>query len=179
MRANKAVLLALGAMLAGGSANAQLRTLQKPVSVGVRAGGYFPKGHSDGIGKSWLALGVDARVNIAALPIIGGQTVSLDYLKSGGSNITAVTLVQRFTSPIAAPVAQGLRPYIGLGLGYYHIHGEGDEGSDTKNTVGAKIVVGADIGQGLYIEGDYHLPAGGSVAGLNPKGLAITAGLRF
>jgi hypothetical protein len=175
----KTAVLAGIALVAGGGAHAQYQTLQKPVSIGVRAGGFFPKGHSDGVGKSWLALGVDARVNLPALPIIGGQTVSVDYLKSGGSNITAVTLVQRFSSPISAPVGQGLRPYAGLGLGYYHIHAEGDTESDTKNTFGAKIIVGADIGQGLYIEGDYHLPATGKVAGLNPKGLAVTAGLRF
>jgi hypothetical protein len=171
--------LAAGAMMAAGSAHAQFQALQKPVSIGVRAGAFYPKSRPEGVGKSWLALGVDARVNIPGLPIIGGQTVSLDYLKRGGSNITAVTLVQRFTSPITAPVGQGIRPYLGLGLGYYHIHAEGDEESDTKNTLGAKIVVGADIGKGLYIEGDNHLPATGKVAGLNPKGLAVTAGLRF
>lgn len=179
MRGISTTALAALALLASGTARAQFQTIQKPITIGIRAGGYFPKGHSDGIGKSWMALGLDARVNISAIPIIGGQNVSVDYLKKGGSNITAVTLVQRFSSPIAAPVGQGLRPYVGLGLGYYHIHAEGDSGSDTKNTLGAKIVAGADIGRGLYIEGDYHIPATGKVAGLNPKGLAITAGLRF
>lgn len=179
MRGISTVALAGLALLTGGTARAQFQTLQKPVTIGVRAGGYFPKGHSDGIGKNWLALGVDARVNISAIPIIGGQNVSVDYLKKGGSNITAVTLVQRFSSPVTVPVAQGFRPYIGLGLGYYHIHADGDTESDTKNTFGAKIVAGADIGRGLYIEGDYHMPASGKVAGLNARGLAITAGLRF
>lgn len=171
--------LAAVGVVTGGGAQAQFQTLQKPVTIGVRAGGYFPKGHSDGIGKSWLALGVDARVNITAIPIIGGQNVSVDYLKKGGSNITGVTLVQRFSSPLAVPVGQGVRPYAGLGFGYYHIRAEGDTETATKDTIGAKIVAGADLGQNLYIEGDYHIPATGRVAGLNPKGLAITAGLRF
>jgi hypothetical protein len=184
MRLKIAMMLATGALagafMAGGAAHAQLGTLEKPVGVGVRAGGYFPGSRPGGMGKNWLALGADVRVNVSAVPIVGGQTVSLDYLKEGDSNITGITLVQRFSSPVAAPIgAGGMRPYFGLGFGYYRVHVETDTESETKSTLGMKIMGGVDIGKGLYVQGDYHLPATGKVAGLNPKGLAITAGLRF
>jgi opacity protein-like surface antigen len=171
--------LALGMLLACSAANAQLGGITKPVSLGIRAGGYMPKDRPVGMSKTWFAAGVDARVNISALPIIGGQTVSLDYLTRGSSSVSAITLVQRFSSPVAAPVQGGVRPYFGVGVGVYRVHVKTDTGSDTKTGPGAKALVGLEIGQGLYVQGDYHLPAFGKVAGLRASGFAVTAGLRF
>jgi len=180
MRLMMAAYLMAGMYLAGGTAQAQLGSLEKPVSVGVRAGGYFAGDRPDGVGNTWLALGADARINIPFIPIVGGQTVSLDYLSEGDSNITGITLVQRFSSPVAAPIgAGGMRPYIGVGFGYYRVHVETGLEERTKSSVGMKVTGGVDIGKGLYVQGDYHLPATGNVLGLNPKGLAVTAGLRF
>lgn len=176
MRMKLAMVLAAG-VLAAGPAMAQFG---KPISIGVRAGGHFPSSRPEGIGKTWLALGADVRVNLPAIPIVGGQTVSLDYLTRDDSNITGITLVQRFSSPIAAPIGQGgTRPYLGVGFGYYRVHVERGGAEDTSSSLGMKLMAGLDIGNSLYVQGDYHLPATGSVLGMNPKGFAITAGLRF
>lgn len=174
------VTIAAGLMMLGGPARAQFGALEKPVSIGLRAGGYFPSSRPDGVSKNWLALGADVRVNVSAIPIVGGQNVALDYLKRGDSNITGITFVQRFTSPIAAPVGPGgIRPYGGVGFGYYRVHVETAEQSKSKSSVGVKAMAGMDIGKGLYVQGDYHLPATGNVLGMNPKGFALTAGVRF
>lgn len=179
MRMKMAMVLAAGVLMAGGPAMAQFGAVQKPVSIGVRAGGHFPSSRPEGVGKNWFAVGADVRVNISAIPIVGGQTVALDYLMEGDNNIMGVTLVQRFASPIAAPIQGGMRPYLGLGFGYYRVHVERGGLEDTKSSLGMKAMVGVDISKSLYVQGDYHLPATGNVLGMNPKGLSVTAGLRF
>lgn len=170
--------VALGILLCG-PARAQLGALEKPISLGVRAGGYWPGDTPGGVDSGWLALGADVRVNMPFIPIIGGQTVSLDYLTSSGSNVTGLTLVQRFTSPVSAPIGQGMRPYLGLGFGFYRIHVEAEAAERNKSTVGMKVMGGVDIGKSLYLQGDYHMPASANVLGVNTRGLAVTLGLRF
>lgn len=169
-------LVAVVGLGLAGSAHAQFGPVQKPVSIGVRAGAFMPKNKD--LGKTWLAVGADVRVNLPAVPIVGGQTIAADYLSKGSSNMLGITLVQRFTSPIAAPVQGGIRPYAGLGFGYYRTHAEENGQSSTKSSAGLKVMGGLDIGQGLYVQGDYHLPAG-RAAGFKGTGLAITAGVRF
>ncbi len=80
-----------------------------PLSITGRAGAYRP--NDEDFGKTNLALGLDVKLNITAVPVLGGQTVSLDYMGKNDANLMGVTLVQRFGVPVVSFVKPS--PYFG------------------------------------------------------------------
>jgi hypothetical protein len=183
--------LAVAGALAGG-ARAQFGDVQKPVSFGIRGGVHMPKNKDNG--KNWTAVGLDARVNMGALPIIGGQEVAVDYLGKGKDNrVIGITLVQRYSTP--AVVSGQPKPYFGMGFGIYDVRwktttpaeatakvgGAPASGDITtiekKTSAGIKALAGIELKGGLYIQGDYHYPLSGIAK--EARGLTFTAGMRF
>jgi hypothetical protein len=182
--------LAIAGIVAGG-ARAQFGDVQKPVSFGIRAGVHMPKNTDEG--KNWTAVGVDARVNLTFLPMVGGQEVALDYLGKGKDNrVIGLTLVQRYSSPTVVPGQP--KPYFGMGFGVYDVRwktttavkaakaagspAEAETSNIEKKTcAGVKAVAGVEFKGGLYIQGDYHYPLSGIAK--DARGLAVTAGMRF
>jgi hypothetical protein len=170
-------LAVAGALVAGG-ARAQFGDVQKPVSFGIRAGVHMPKNTDNG--KNWTAVGLDARMNMGFLPVVGGQEIALDYLgKSKDNRVVGVTLVQRYSSPTLVPGQP--KPYFGLGFGVYDARWKtttlGVTTVEKKTSAGVKALAGIDLKGGLYLQGDYHYPFSGIAK--EARGLAITAGMRF
>lgn len=171
MRITLALAVA-GALVAGG-ARAQYGSITKPVSVGIRVGVFMPKNTDNG--KTWLALGVDGKINLPFIPIIGGQEMSLDYIsKSSNSRLLGVTLVQKFQSPNVVPGQP--KTYVGLGIGAYNYHLKTDTIDETKTVFGVKGLVGVNFNN-YYLQGDYHYPTGST--GKELRGFAVTVGMRY
>jgi hypothetical protein len=173
--------LAVAGALATSTARAQYGGLQKPVTLGLRGGVYTPKNKD--AGKTWTAVGVDVRLNVGMIPFIGGKEVSVDYLTKGsGANMMAITLVQRYSSPVVVPGQP--KTYVGLGYGVYryklNIAADAAKGieatNESKTVAGAKGILGVEFSK-FYIQGDYHYPFGSGSSKL--RGLAVTAGMRF
>lgn len=159
-----------------------------PLSITGRAGAYRP--NDKDFGKTNLALGLDVKLNITAVPVLGGQTVSLDYMGKSDANLMGVTLVQRFSPPIVSFVKPS--PYFGLGLGYYRQHFKygtvapkiaynGSPASVSKNKSGAggKVVAGVVLTKDLVVEANYHYPFFKGINGAKADGFTVTAGFRY
>lgn len=171
MRITLALAVA-GALVAGG-ARAQYGPIQKPLSVGIRVGAFMPKNTDNG--KTWLALGVDGKINLPFIPVIGGQEVAVDYLAKGSdSRLVGVTLVQKFQSPNVVPGQP--KTYVGLGVGAYNYHLKTDTIDSTKTVFGAKAIAGVNFSN-YYVQGDYHYPTGST--GKEFRGFALTIGMRY
>ena len=171
MRFSLAVAAACALVATG--ARAQYGAITKPLSLGVRAGVFMPKNTENG--KSWLALGVDGKINLPFLPIIGGQEVSLDYIrKSSDASLVGVTLVQKFASPSVVPGQP--KTYVGLGVGVYNFKWKAGTVDEKKTVPGFKALAGVNF-KNYYIQGDYHYPLGSAAKPV--RGLAVTLGIRY
>lgn len=165
--------LAAACALAATGARAQYGAISKPVSLGVRAGVFMPK--DTGNGKSWLALGVDGKINLPFLPIIGGQEVAVDYIrKNSDASLVGVTLVQKFASPTVVPGQP--KTYVGLGVGMYNYKWKTATADEKKTVAGFKGLAGVNFNN-FYVQGDYHYPLGSAAKPV--RGFAVTLGVRY
>jgi hypothetical protein len=168
-----ALALAVAGALVAGGARAQVSSLGKPVSLGIRVGVFMPKNTDNG--KTLYALGVDGKINLPFIPVIGGQEVSFDYLtKNSNARLAGLTVVQKFSSPTV--VSGQPKTYVGIGVGAYNFHLKTDTIDETKTVAGVKGLLGVNFNN-YYVQGDYHYPMGTTAKQL--RGFAVTVGMRY
>lgn len=179
-RTSGSVLLALtlfAAMRTAASAQTFTPNVQDPYSI--KLGMFFPSNgdaRSAG-GSTQFSAGLDYALakttsDTPALPSVyfdyegGASNGHIDSFGLGAAIRTLTTSADnRFT------------PYVGAGAGVYYEDGNHNGNSDTNVGIGAKVFVGENIGQGLFVEGNYQfLP---STAGINPSGFGVQLGYRF
>ncbi len=110
----------------------------------------------------------------------GKYLVSAGYSQSSGNGgklrMIPVTIGRYFSPPNPLQSATG-NVYFGAGLGPYFVRASNGARSENKTTVGGYGVVGYQFPKQFFVEAKYHIV--GSVAGVNPGGLALMVGTRF
>ena len=155
---------------------------QRPVTVGVAAGGSLPQGRfGDGADAGWHALGTLALGNPAhplGLRVDGAYNRFGAGGEAGGlsQTVSSATLNPTYRLPSAGrPVA----PYLMAGAGAYHLDCSGDDACGGTTRFGWNAGVGTRfVGLGLrgFVEARFHRV---SVAGGAVQYVPVTFGLLF
>ena len=174
--------LSAAALLAPANASAQTTSepVQKPLSI--KLGVFFPtSGHAENVGgDAQFSAGLDYAITktLTRAPII--PSVYFDY--EGGARNTGHTDVYGlgvagrtyFNSPLTASVL----PYAGVGVGVYDEDLKpSDQNSENKVTVGAKVFLGTEFTNNVFVEANYQFIP--SASGINPSGPGVQVGYRF
>ena len=110
----------------------------------------------------------------------GKYLVSAGYSQSssnGGKLRMIPVTIGRYFSPFNPLKSATGNVYFGAGLGPYFVRASDGVRSESKTTIGGYGVVGYQFPQKYFIEAKYHVV--GSVAGVNPGGLALMIGTKF
>ena len=160
------ILGALLGVVAGAGAQAQTpdTTVVKPISIKV--GAFFPGNGvvKDATGNTWFKVGADYAFSKTdtANPLL--TSVYVDY--AGGSkhgnnaSLVGVGVAARdYFSKTSAGTSSGtsVSPYAGAGIGVYFAHASGGGFSKTETQLGGKIVLGAELNTGPFIEVGYNI----------------------
>jgi outer membrane protein W len=153
----------------------------QPIAA-LRGGVYFPFNSNlkNNGGKTLYSGGLDYVIQHKV-----GQNrteLSVDYIErsSGGHDIRIIPVtIGSFTLQSGQ---NGVRPYVGVGVGAYFVHqnlpdDSGVNQNSNKVAIGGYIGAGLDLPSNFLVEARYHILQ--RVGTYNSDGLEVMAGIRF
>ena len=149
-----------------------------PIPVRAKIGVLLHSGDAKDLAGS-TAFNIEADVAIPNLGQ-GKYLVSAGYSQSssnGGKLRVIPVTIGRYFSPFNPLKSATGNVYFGAGLGPYFVRASDGVRSESKTTIGGYGVVGYQFPRKYFVEAKYHVA--GSVAGVNPGGLALMIGTKF
>jgi len=161
----------------------------------VRAGLYLPRNTEvrNDLGIDWLSygLGYDIQRSGTRLPHV--LSVYADYFNvpktTGPSTFRLRSQAASLGIGVAeryyfAPKQPFFQPYAGAGFGIYDVHAKSTDPGGTfdvyKTSIGGKLILGAEMREGLFIQGDYNwIPEPKLQNRLHLGGFQLQLGYRF